>query len=532
MVQMPAALVLLALALLGMPPLWAIVLATLLNQGMVGMALGNAMAAYMTLFARIAGTASAFSGAARFGFGTAVGSVVSLAHDGSARPLLLGMALPGLLAGTSYWRCSVAHPRRHPAEDSKLLPPGFPAVPQDRHLSHVRVPYQRSGPSLTATPMSAADAAVIDELARDALAQNPDLPGLWIGVWDSAKGFYTQASGEGVKGGAKATIDDHRRIGSVTKTSTVVAVLEQVAAGRLKLESRIGEVLPDLATRYLAIPGITVDQLAGVRRGILDYANTGIVVKGVVADPTRVWTADDLIEAAMTLLRTLQFGLSQPVLEHKGLPAALEWLAASTQARWGIPMTYTLAGPPPALSRSPRKQGPRHVTPSPTVTLSLILCDDHTLFREGLASLITREPGWQVLAPGRRRGRGGAPGHRAQARRGGGRSGYAGHERHRRGGIDPRRRPGDLHRRRLYVCRCPLSATHDGGRSQGLCVEERGQRRPDPGHPRPDHDEAAHRHPGRPGALRQPGRDSPGRVGPGHRARGRGRRAVRAGATR
>ena len=32
------------------------------------------------------------------------------------------------------------------------------------------------------------------------------------------------------------------------------------------------------------------------------------------------------------------------------------------------------------------------------MTLSLILCDDHTLFREGLASLITREPGWQVLA--------------------------------------------------------------------------------------------------------------------------------------
>jgi DHA1 family bicyclomycin/chloramphenicol resistance-like MFS transporter len=114
MVQMLAALVLLALALLGTPPLWAIVLATLLNQGMVGMVLGNAMAAYMTLFARMAGIASAFSGAARFGFGAAVGSVVSLAHDGSARPLLLGMALSGLLAGTSYWllcRAPSASPR-------------------------------------------------------------------------------------------------------------------------------------------------------------------------------------------------------------------------------------------------------------------------------------------------------------------------------------------------------------------------------------------------------------------------------------
>jgi len=32
------------------------------------------------------------------------------------------------------------------------------------------------------------------------------------------------------------------------------------------------------------------------------------------------------------------------------------------------------------------------------MTLSLLLCDDHTLFREGLAPLIACQPGWQVLA--------------------------------------------------------------------------------------------------------------------------------------
>ncbi len=94
---------------------------------------------------------------------------------------------------------------------------------------------------------AAADAAAIDKLAQDALAKNPDLPGMWIGIWDPAKGFYVQAYGQAVKGGAKATIADHGRIGSVTKTFTVVAVLEQVAAGKLKLESTIEEILPDLA---------------------------------------------------------------------------------------------------------------------------------------------------------------------------------------------------------------------------------------------------------------------------------------------
>jgi D-alanyl-D-alanine carboxypeptidase len=149
--------------------------------------------------------------------------------------------------------------------------------------------------------MGPAGAAAIDRLARDALAKNPDLPGLWIGVWDPARGFYLQAYGRAVSGGAKATVADHGRVGSVTKTFTVVAVLEQVAAGHLKLESTIEEILPDLARRYPPIARITVDQLAGMRSGIQDYANTGIVIKGVAADPTKIWTADDLIDAAMTL---------------------------------------------------------------------------------------------------------------------------------------------------------------------------------------------------------------------------------------
>ena len=158
-----------------------------------------------------------------------------------------------------------------------------------------------SGPRLTTKPMRAADAAAIDKLAQDALVKNRDLPGMWIGIWDPAKGVYVQAFGHAVKGGAKATIADHGRIGSVTKTFAVVAILEQVAAGKLKLESTIEDILPGLAGRYPAIARITVDQLAGMRSGIQDYANTGIVIKGVVADPTKVWTGDDLIDAAMTL---------------------------------------------------------------------------------------------------------------------------------------------------------------------------------------------------------------------------------------
>ena len=55
---------------------------------------------------------------------------------------------------------------------------------------------------------------------------------MWIGVWDPEKGFYSQAYGDAVVGGEKAALDQHGRIGSVTKTFTVTAILQQVAAGQ------------------------------------------------------------------------------------------------------------------------------------------------------------------------------------------------------------------------------------------------------------------------------------------------------------
>lgn len=101
-VQVLAATLLLLLALLPSPELVWIAVAAGLYMAVIGMVLGNSMAGFMSFFPSMAGTASALSGAARFGFGSLVGSVVSLLHDDSARPLLLGMALCGLVAAGVY----------------------------------------------------------------------------------------------------------------------------------------------------------------------------------------------------------------------------------------------------------------------------------------------------------------------------------------------------------------------------------------------------------------------------------------------
>ena len=102
-VQGIAVVTLLGVAWLPQPALWLVALAAGCYIAMAGIVLGNAMAGFMTYFPTMAGTASAFAGAARFGFGALTGSAVSLLHDGTARPLLLGMAACGLLAVLCYW---------------------------------------------------------------------------------------------------------------------------------------------------------------------------------------------------------------------------------------------------------------------------------------------------------------------------------------------------------------------------------------------------------------------------------------------
>jgi DHA1 family bicyclomycin/chloramphenicol resistance-like MFS transporter len=116
MVQGAAASALLLLGLLAAvlgaaPPLWLIALGAGGYIAMAGVVMGNAMAGFMAYFPRMAGTASAFAGAGRFGFGALAGTLASLAHNGTALPLLLGMGLCGLLAvGTYQLLCCSAVP--------------------------------------------------------------------------------------------------------------------------------------------------------------------------------------------------------------------------------------------------------------------------------------------------------------------------------------------------------------------------------------------------------------------------------------
>jgi len=97
-----ATLLLIVTSQLQLPPLWVLVAATAMYIGLNGLILGNSMAGFMSLFPKLAGTASAFAGTSRFGLGAVAGTLASILHNGTFVPMVGVMASCGISAIVSY----------------------------------------------------------------------------------------------------------------------------------------------------------------------------------------------------------------------------------------------------------------------------------------------------------------------------------------------------------------------------------------------------------------------------------------------
>jgi D-alanyl-D-alanine carboxypeptidase len=150
--------------------------------------------------------------------------------------------------------------------------------------------------------MSAADAGAIDAAGARIIADmGKDLPGVWIGVWDAKKGYHVGGYGNAALPDTAATVDDHSRIGSVSKTFTTATVMRLVDQGKLSIDASIEQVLPDLAKRYPPLAPITVTQLIDMTSGIVDYVNTGAIFTTLFDDPKKAWTPAELIDLSQTM---------------------------------------------------------------------------------------------------------------------------------------------------------------------------------------------------------------------------------------
>jgi D-alanyl-D-alanine carboxypeptidase len=101
---------------------------------------------------------------------------------------------------------------------------------------------------------------------------NAEMPGLLVGIWKDGSRPYVRAFGVRDKSTGKPMETNlQMRIGSVTKTFTVMTMLQLVDEKVMELDAPISQYLPDLPIKNG--DRITMRMLAAMRSGIGSYTN-------------------------------------------------------------------------------------------------------------------------------------------------------------------------------------------------------------------------------------------------------------------
>jgi D-alanyl-D-alanine carboxypeptidase len=133
-------------------------------------------------------------------------------------------------------------------------------------------------------------AAQLDQAVPAALKEDK-LPGAIVGVWQDGKVVYLKAFGfADTKTGAPLRVDSHVRIGSLSKSFTVTALLQLVKDGKVSLDDSIGKYVE-------GVPGgdsITLRQLASMRSGLGDYSD--VITQELYKEPGKQWTPQEVLD--------------------------------------------------------------------------------------------------------------------------------------------------------------------------------------------------------------------------------------------
>ena len=162
---------------------------------------------------------------------------------------------------------------------------------------------ESTSPQSSATnPPASSEAA---KPLNDALAQRLDaainqamtaagVPGAIIGIW-GPDGNYVRAFGVADKTTrAPMKTDFYSRIGSVTKTFTVTAVLQLADQGKLGLDDPIAEFVDGVPLG----DRITLRQLARMQSGLFNFSASPAFQRAMFADPRRTFTPHELLDYA------------------------------------------------------------------------------------------------------------------------------------------------------------------------------------------------------------------------------------------
>jgi len=140
----------------------------------------------------------------------------------------------------------------------------------------------------------------LQRVLRDAL-RDPSVhaPGAILHVRSPKLGAWTGVAGLGrVAPALPMRRADRFRAGSIVKTFVAVVVLQLAERGRLSLDARLPDVLPQSVTsRFPTAADITVRMLLNHRSGIPDW-NTPAVGEQLARDPAKVWKASEFLDLA------------------------------------------------------------------------------------------------------------------------------------------------------------------------------------------------------------------------------------------
>jgi D-alanyl-D-alanine carboxypeptidase len=129
----------------------------------------------------------------------------------------------------------------------------------------------------------------------DALVKEMLVPGAVVVVRSQKLGNWSTKFGTRTLGGAQPVgIDDHVRIGSITKTMTGTVILQLVQERKLRLDDSVAKYRPDVPNGE----NITIEQLLNMRSGLYNYSESLELNQALDATPQRAWAPDELLAIA------------------------------------------------------------------------------------------------------------------------------------------------------------------------------------------------------------------------------------------
>jgi D-alanyl-D-alanine carboxypeptidase len=144
-----------------------------------------------------------------------------------------------------------------------------------------------------------ARAAALNRVIPAAMRQ-AKVPGAIVGVWQEGRRPYLRAFGvANTKTREPMRTDFNMRVGSLTKSFTIQAILQLVQDGKVGLDDPIGKYVSGVPRGKV----ITLRQLAAMRSGLYNYLAE--LAPNLYKHPQRAWTPQELLDVSFS--KPLQF---------------------------------------------------------------------------------------------------------------------------------------------------------------------------------------------------------------------------------